>query len=43
LNPGNLGYPEEVYDEWEEAPVEEFDDLGQGAGIEGDLEMDDDE
>lgn len=36
-----LEYPVEIYDEWEEAPPDDFDDLGHGAGIEGDLEMDD--
>ena len=38
-----LEYPEETYDEWEGAAADEFDDAGHGAGVEGDLEMDDDD
>ena len=36
-------YTEEMFDDWEEPPIDEFDDMGDGAGVEGDLEMDDDD
>ena len=44
--PTKIRAEEEVYDEdmygEEDADAEEFDDSGEGAGVEGDLEMDDD-
>ena len=39
-SPEKLEYPE---DEWDESPADEFDDTGHGAGVEGDLEMGDDD
>ena len=45
-SPTKIRAEEEVYDEdmygEEDADAEEFDDSGEGAGVEGDLEMDDD-